>query len=263
MHSSYSVQEQKPKLKDIISKTIINKNHINKKHSDSLNCLINCAEYSITLYVNQGQKNGKSGIYINQRKDKFFSPLFFYDTSPKEIIQLIENKNISENLLNLSQKIKTENEIFKNYEQNMKNRILLFNHIKFPLTNINYENNIKMQNKKTNLDDGKYDTNTISNFSNNSYSNSTKNNNYSLLFDVHNVKNAECLFSKNDIKDCKEIRLKFNGNIHGQKLYENDVIYMIKPDLIINSIQNRMKNILIKVIMKLDIIYIINFFLQK
>ena len=239
MHSSYSVQEQKPKLKDIISKTIINKNHINKKHSDSLNCLINCAEYSITLYVNQGQKNGKSGIYINQRKDKFFSPLFFYDTSPKEIIQLIENKNISENFLNLSHKIKTENEIIKNYEQNEKNKILLFNHIKFPLTNINYESNNKTQNIK---EDGKCDINTISNFSNSSYSNSAKNNNnYSLLFDIQNVKNAEYLFSINDIKSCEEMRLKFNGNIHEQKLFKNDIIYFLKPYMIINSIQNRMK----------------------
>ena len=156
-------------------------------------------------------------------------------------MQLIENENISGNLLNLSQKIKKENEIFSNYEQNKKNKILLFNYIKFPLTNINYETNKNTQKTIINLDDGNNDINTLSNFSNNSYSSSTKNNNYSLLFDIQNVKNAENLFSINDIKGCQEIRLKFNGNIHGQKLFENDEIYLLKPYMIINSIQNRMK----------------------
>ena len=78
MNSFYSVSQQKDELRDIISKTLKNKNHSNKKHSDSLNCLINCAEYSFSLYARQREKNGKSDIFINQRNDNLSSPLFFF-----------------------------------------------------------------------------------------------------------------------------------------------------------------------------------------
>jgi hypothetical protein len=61
------------------------------------------------------------------------------------------------------------------------------------------------------------------------------------LFDIHNLKNTNNLFSIKDIKDSKEIKLKFNSNIHEQTLFEKDEIFYISPQLIISSIKKRMK----------------------
>ena len=237
MYSQYSNYYQKPELKDFISNTIKNKNNTIKQHSDCMNCLINCAEYKFILQVIQGIKKEKTNIFFIQEKENLSSPLFFYGIPSNEIIDLIENKNISEDFLNASQKIKNENDIINNYEQNKKNKILLFSYIQFPLININSENNFNKQSTIIILDDGKHDA--TSNFSKNSYSNVS--NNYSLLFDIHNLKSANYLFSINDIKDSIEIKIKFNGNIHGQQLLKKDAICSFYPDLIINSIKKRMK----------------------
>ena len=237
MKSPYSNFNQKHELKDIISNAIKNKNQSIKRHSDSVNCLINCAEYRFTIKIIPKQENKNSILFFMFEKEALRSPLFFYQTPSNEIMELIEKKNISENYLNESKMIKIENEIINNYDQNKKNNILLFNHLKFPLININSKNNSDKNNTIIILDEGKYDA--ISNHS--FYSDSNINNNYSLLFDIHNLKNADYLFSINDIKDCKEIQIKFNGNIHGQNLFKNDAICWISPDIIINSIQARMK----------------------
>ena len=118
-----------------------------------------------------------------------------------------------------------------------KSKILLFNHLTFPLKNINTENNISKQSTILILDNGNHDM--VSNCSMNSFS--TYNDNYCLLFDIHNLKNTNNLFSIKDIKDSKEIKLKFNSSIHDQQLFKNDEIFYISPSLIINSIKKRMK----------------------
>ena len=237
MYSQYTNNGQEPELKDIISNVIQNKNQLIKQHSDCLNCLINCAQYRFTLQVIQESKKGKNNLFFVLEGENISSPLFFYKMPSNDIIQLIENKNIYENFLNYSQKIQSENDIIDNYEQNKKNRLLLFNYLKFPLININSENNINKESTIIILDDGKYDE--ISNHSIKSFSTIDKN--YSLMFDIHNLKNANYLFSINDIKDCKEIKFKFNGNIHGKQLFKNDAICSLSPELIINSIKKRME----------------------
>ena len=234
MYSTYSNYNHNQELTDIISNAIKNKNKINKKHSDCLNCLINCAEYRFVLQVIHNNKKGKSNIFFIQEKENLSSPLFFYNISSNEIIERIENKNVSENYLNASQKIKSENEIDEKYEQNKKNKILLFSYIKFPLINIYSELNINKESTLIILDDGKHDI--ISNCSINSYS-LAANNCCSLLFDI---KSVNYLFSLDDIKDSSEIKIKFNGNIHEQQLIKKDAICTFSPDLIINSIKARM-----------------------
>ena len=237
MYSQNIDYEREQELKDIISNVIKNKNQLTKQHSDCLNCLINCAQYRFTLQVIRDPKKGKNNLFFIIEDDNIPSPLFFYKIPSNEIVEIIENKNLSENLLNNSQKIKTENDIINDYDQNKKNQILLFNYLIFPLININYDSNINKESTIIILDDGKYDT--ISNCSIKSYSSINKN--YSLLFDFHNLKNAKYLFSLNDIKDAKEIIFKFNGNIHGKQLFKNDAFCCLSPELIINSIKKRME----------------------
>ena len=237
MYSSYLKYGQLPSLQNLVSNLVKSKNQTNKQHCDCLNCLINCAQYKFYLQVIQDKKNGKNNIYFFFNQDTISSPLFFYETPSNEIIDLIQNKNISENFLTVSQKIKSENEIINNYDQNKKNKILLFNYLKFPLININSENNKNKQSTIIILDDGKYEA--ISNYSIKSYS--TFNKNYSLLFDIHNLKKADFIFTLDDIKDCKEIVFRFNGDIHGHKLFKNDAICSLNPDFIINSIKTRME----------------------
>ena len=168
MYSQYTNNGQEPELKDIISNVIQNKNQLIKQHSDCLNCLINCAQYRFTLQVIQEPKKGKNNLFFVLEGENISSPLFFYKMPSNDIIQLIENKNIYENFLNYSQKIQSENDIIDNYEQNKKNRLLLFNYLKFPLININSENNINKESTIIILDDGKYDE--ISNHSIKSFS---------------------------------------------------------------------------------------------
>ena len=232
----FSKFSNNPDLRNIISEVINNKNQVIKGHSDSINCLINCVDYKFILQVIQKPNSGKNNSFFIIEKDEFYTPLFFYDYPSNEIIDLIEKKSDSKKLFITSQRIKSEEEIVDDYKQNKKNKILLFNHLKFPLTNANSENNINKNCTIIILDEGKNDN--ISNYSINSYSNS--NQNCSILFDIHNLKCANYLFSLEDIKDCKEIRFKFNGNVHGQKLFKEDAVSSISPDLIINSIKMKM-----------------------
>ena len=234
MFSKYS---SNPDLKEIISEVINNKNQVVKGHSDSINCLINCVDYKFILQVIQNPNNGKNNSFFIIEKDEFYTPLFFYDYPSNEIIDLIEKKSDAKKLFISSKKIKSEEEIVDNYKQDKKTKILLFYHLKFPLSNANSENNVNRNCTIIILDEGKSDN--VSNFSINSYSNNNKN--CSILFDIHNLKSANYLFSLEDIKDCKEIRFKFNGNVHGQKLFKEDAISSISPDLIINSIKAKMQ----------------------
>ena len=234
MFSKYS---NNPDLKEVISEVINNKNQIVKGHSDSINCLINCVDYKFILQVIQNPNNGKNNSFFIIEKDDFFTPLFFYDLPSNEVIDLIEKKSDSKKIFINSKRIKSEEEIVDDYKQNKKNKILLFNRLKFPLINANSENNVNKNCTIIILDDGKNDN--ISNFSINSYSNSNRN--CSILFDIHNLKCANYLFSLEDIKDCKEIRFKFNGNVHGQNLFKEDAVSSISPDLIINSIKAKMQ----------------------
>ena len=166
------VLNYEPELKYVISNVIKNKNQLNKQHSDSLNCLINCAEYKFYLQIIQNQNNGKNNLFFILEKDDFFTPLFFYDTPSNEIIELIEKKSDAQTLFVDSKKIKSEKDIIDNYEQNKKNKMLLFNYIKFPLININYDNNIKMKSTIIILDEGNYDK--MSNYSIRSHSDFNK-----------------------------------------------------------------------------------------
>ena len=243
MYSSYLKYGHGPIIQNVISNSIKNKNQTNKHHCDCLNCLINCAQYKFILQTIQDKnnvKNNKKKIFFISDKDNIPSPLFFYETPSNEIIDLIQSKNISENFLSISQKINSENDIINNYDQNKKNKILLFNYLKFPLININSENNINKQSTIIILDDGKYEE--ISNYSIKSYS--IFNKNYSLLFDIHNLKKADFIFTLDDIKDCEEIIFNFNGDIHGHKLFKNDAICSLNPSFIINSIKTRMEKFL-------------------
>ena len=187
MFSKYSIN---PDLKEIISEVINNKNQVVKGHSDSINCLINCVDYKFILKVIQNQNNGKNNSFFIIEKDDFYTPLFFYDYPSNEIIDLIEKKSDAKKLFISSKKIKSEEEIVDDYKQFKKNKILLFNHLKFPLTNANSENNVNRNCTIIILDEGKNDI--ISKFSINSYSNSNKN--CSILFDINNLKIVLYLF---------------------------------------------------------------------
>ena len=129
MDSPY-LNENNFEIKDFISKKIHNESNSQKKHSDSLNCLMNCTKFKVTLHITQKPSNGKDNIYFMQKEK--FSSLFFYDIPSNKIIDEIQSKNEAQKLLNITQKIKTENDVIDKYEQNKKNKMLLFNYIKFP-----------------------------------------------------------------------------------------------------------------------------------
>ena len=234
--TSYSQHKKEEEIKDIISGVINKKNQVKKHHSECLNCLINFGEFHFSLLVLHEPKSGKNNLFLNLESPNISSPLFFYNTPSNEVIDIMEKANIYQNYLVNAEKIKGELEIMKNYDYNKKNKLLLFNYLKFPLVNINWEENFNRKSTIIIIDDGKLDG--MSNYSINSYYTYTRN--YTLLFDIHNLKAAEYLFSIKDIEGCKEIKLKFNGNIHGHKLFKDDSICYLSADLIIKSIKKRM-----------------------
>ena len=198
MYSQY-YNDKNYQFNSFLSKEIQTKGKINKKHSDSLNCLVNCSSFRATLHITQKSGNGKDNIYFMQKGDKF-SPLFFYDIPSNKIIDEMQIKNEAEKLLNNNQKIQSENEIIDRYEQNKKNKMLLFKYIKFPLININSENNEKKLSTIIILDNGENDI--ISNFSTNSTYVYHQTCSICLV-----IRNSQCdyLFSLSDIKVCQEI----------------------------------------------------------
>ena len=213
---------------------IINKKNIDKKHPDLMNCLFNCAEYKFIIQVVQNPNNKKSNLYfVQERKDKY-PPLFFYDLSSGEVMNILESNNNT--IVNLSQKIKSENEIIKDYQFDKRNRILLFKYLKFPLNNLEIEDNSKNKNITIFLDEENCDY--ISTFSNNSFSNIHMN--YSLLFDIYNINNINYLFSIDDIKDSKELKFKWKGSVHGKNIFKTDIEFTISPNIIIDSIKSKM-----------------------
>ena len=218
-----------------LPKEIQTKTKVNKKHSDSLNCLVNCSSFRATLHITQKSGNGKDNIYFMQKGDKF-SPLFFYDIPSNKIIDEMQIKNEEEKLLNNNQKIQSENEIIDRYEQNKKNKMLLFKYIKFPLININSENNEKKLSTIIILDNGENDI--ISNFSTNSTYVYHQTCSICLV-----IRNSQCdyLFSLSDIKDCQEIKIRLNGTVHEEALFNKEIICYISSELIINSINKRME----------------------
>ena len=218
-----------------VSREIQTKEKTNKKHSDSLNCLVNCSEFRATLHITQKPGNGKDNIYFVQKGDKF-SPLFFYDIPSNKIIDEMQIKNEAEKLLNNNQKIESENEIIDKYEQIKKNKMLLFKYVKFPLININSENNEKKLSTIIILDNGENDI--ISNFSTNSSYIYHQTCSICLV-----IRNTQCdyLFSLSDIKDCQEIKIRLNGTVHEEALFNKEIICYISSELIINSINKRME----------------------
>jgi hypothetical protein len=218
-----------------LSRELQNKGKINKKHSDSLNCLVNCSEFRATLHITQKTGNGKDNIYFVQKGDKF-SPLFFYDIPSNKIIDEMQIKNEAEKLLNKNQKIQSENEIIDKYEQIKKNKMLLFKYIKFPLININSENNEKKLSTIIILDNGENDI--ISNFSTNS--SYVYHQTCSICLVIRNIQ-CDYLFSLSDIKDCQEIKIRLNGTVHEEALFDKEIICYISSELIINSINKRME----------------------
>ena len=231
---SPSLNENNFEIKDFISKKIHNESNPPKKHSDSLNCLMNCTQFKVTLHITQKPSNGKDNIYFI-KKDKF-SPLFFYDIPSNKIIDEIQSKNEAQKLLNITQKIKTENDIIDKYEQNKKNKMLLFNYIKFPLINANSDNNNNKLSTLIILDDGANDF--ISNFSTDS--SFVYHQTCCISLTINNT-NCDFLFSLSDIKDCKEIKIKLNGTVHEQPLFDKEIICYLSPELINNSIKERME----------------------
>jgi hypothetical protein len=229
------LNENNFEIKEFISKEINKKSTCNKKHSDSLNCLINCAEFRVTLHITQKPYNGKDNIYFIQ-KDKF-SPLFFYDIPSNKIIDEIQFKNEAQKLLNYTSKIKTENDIIDKYEQNRKNKMLLFNYIKFPLINSNSENNDNKLSTLIILDNGVNDF--ISNFSTDS--SFVYHQTCCISLTIRNVNNCDYLFSLADIKDCKEIKIRLNGTVHEQPLFDKEIICYLSHELIDKSIKERME----------------------
>ena len=223
-------------IKSYISSAIKAKSNANKKHSDSLNCLMNCAEFRVTLYITQKPANGKNSIFYVQKGDDF-TPLFFYDIPSNKVIEEIQNKNEAKKLLNDTQKIKTENEIIDKYEQLKKNKMLLFNYIQFPLININKENNENKLSTIIIFDNRENDL--ISNFSTNSSVMNQQTCSFSL--EIRNTNNCDYLFSLSDINDCKEIKIKLNGTVHEQALFDKEIVFYISPELIENSIRQRME----------------------
>ena len=229
------LNENNFEIKEFISKEINKKSTCNKKHSDSLNCLINCAEFRVTLHITQKPDNGKDNIYFIQ-KDKF-SPLFFYDIPSNKIIDEIQFKNEAQKLLNYTSKIKKENDIIDKYEQNRKNKMLLFNYIKFPLINTNSENNDNKLSTLIILDNGMNDF--ISNFSTDS--SFVYHQTCCISLTIRNVNNCDYLFSLADIKDCKEIKIRLNGTVHEQPLFDKEIICYLSHELIDKSIKERME----------------------
>ena len=229
------LNENNFETKEFISKEINKKSTCNKKHSDSLNCLINCAEFRVTLHITQKPYNGKDNIYFIQ-KDKF-SPLFFYDIPSNKIMDEIQFKNEAQKLLNYTSKIKTENDIIDKYEQNRKNKMLLFNYIKFPLINTNSENNDNKLSTLIILDNGVNDF--ISNFSTDS--SFVYHQTCCISLTIRNVNNCDYLFSLADIKDCKEIKIRLNGTVHEQPLFDKEIICYLSHELIDKSIKERME----------------------
>ena len=229
------LNENNFEIKEFISKEINKKSTCNKKHSDSLNCLINCAEFRVTLHITQKPYNGKDNIYFIQ-KDKF-SPLFFYDIPSNKIMDEIQFKNEAQKLLNYTSKIKTENDIIDKYEQNRKNKMLLFNYIKFPLINTNSENNDNKLSTLIILDNGVNDF--ISNFSTDS--SFVYHQTCCISLTIRNVNNCDYLFSLADIKDCKEIKIRLNGTVHEQPLFDKEIICYLSHELIDKSIKERME----------------------
>ena len=232
---SHSYKTDEPELKLNISQILNNKDKYPKKHLDSLSCLINCTETKIILHITQKPGNGKDNLFLVQKGDNF-STLFFYDIPSDQVLDEIQNKNEAQKLLNNNQKINTENEVIDKFEQNKKNKILLFNYIKFPLININAENNIKKKSTIIILDNGENDI--ISNFNTNSsfFYNRT----CSIALTINNPNNCDFLFSLSDIKNCKEIKIKLSGTVHSQPLFDKEIICYLSPDIIINSIKQRM-----------------------
>ena len=229
------LNENNFEIKEFISKEINKKSTCNKKHSDSLNCLINCAEFRVTLHITQKPYNGKDNIYFIQ-KDKFL-PLFFYDIPSNKIMDEIQFKNEAQKLLNYTSKIKTENDIIDKYEQNRKNKMLLFNYIKFPLINTNSENNDNKLSTLIILDNGVNDF--ISNFSTDS--SFVYHQTCCISLTIRNVNNCDYLFSLADIKDCKEIKIRLNGTVHEQPLFDKEIICYLSHELIDKSIKERME----------------------
>ena len=234
MYSPY-LNEKNFEIKEFLSKEIHNKSNGTKKHSDSLNCLINCAEFKVTLHITQKPSNGKDNIYFVQ-KDKFL-PLFFYDIPSNKVVEEIQSKNEAQKLLNITQKIKTENDIIDKYEQNKKNKMLLFNYIKFPLINSNSDNNNNKLSSLIILDDGSNDF--ISNFSTDS--SLAYHHTCSISLTIRNINSCDFLFSLSDIKDCKEIKIKLNGTVHEQPLFDKEIVCYLSPELINKSIKERME----------------------
>ena len=210
--------------------------YYNKKHPDSLHCLINCAEYQVSLHIIPKPGSGKNGIYSIPKIDGPF-PLFFYDTPSNKVIDEMQTKNEAQKLFNKTQKIKTENEIFDEYEQYKKNKMLLFRHIQFPLINTNSENNAKKLSSIIILDNGEHDK--ISTFGTNS--SNLYQQTCSIFLAIKNINNCDYLFSLKDIKDSKEIKIRLNGTVHNQKLFDSEIICFISPELITNSIRDRMQ----------------------
>ena len=64
MKSDYSDYNKKYDIKDIILNSIKNKNQQIKRHSNSVNCLVNCAEYHITMKVLQKPENNKFNLFF-------------------------------------------------------------------------------------------------------------------------------------------------------------------------------------------------------
>ena len=159
---SFSNKTEEPELKTTLSQILQDKHKKNKKHLDSLSCLINCTEYKITVHIIQKPGNEKDNLYFVLKGDNF-SSLFFYDIASDKVLDNMQKKNEEEKLMNDNQKVNTENEIIDKFEQNKKNIILLFNYIKFPLININSENNNKKISTIIILDNGENDI--ISNYS--------------------------------------------------------------------------------------------------
>ena len=235
MYSSYTYDPNFP-FNSFLPQAIQNNSYSTKKHSDSLNCLINCANFRVTLHITQKPFNKKDNIFYVQKGEKFF-PLFFYEIASNKVIEEMQKKNEGEKLLNKNKRIKNENEIFEEYEQNKKNKILLFNYIKFPLNNKNQENNENKLSTIIILDS--VEDEIISNFSTNSSVVNQKN--CSIFLEIRNTNNCDYLFSLSDIKDCKEIKVKLNGTVHEQNLFDKDILLYLSPELIEDSIRLRME----------------------
>ena len=227
---------EQSELKINISQILNDKSKHSKKHPDSLNCLINCSEIKITLHITQKPGYGKDSLFLVQKINNF-AALFFYDIPSNQVLDEIQNKNEKLKLLNNNQKIRSENEIIEQFEQNKKNKILLFKYIKFPLININDENNKKKTSTLIILDNGENDI--ISNFSTNS--SYIYHQTCSVALIIENPNNCDFLFSLSDIKDSKEIKIKLSGSVHEQPLFEKEIICYLSPDVIMDSIKKRME----------------------